>query len=62
MPLSHLKVIDLTRARAGPTCAKLLADWGAKVVKVEGPDDGITGARDGSDFPEPAPQQTQPRA
>lgn len=50
MPLSHLKVIDLTRARAGPTCAKLFADWGAHVIKVEGPDDGITGARDGSDF------------
>ena len=50
MPLSHLKVIDLTRARAGPTCAKLFADWGAQVIKVEGPEDGITGARDGSDF------------
>mgnify|MGYP003339291300 CR=1 FL=1 len=41
MPLSHLKVIDLTRARAGPTCARILADWGAEVIKIEGPDDGI---------------------
>ena len=50
MPLSHLKVIDLTRARAGPNCARVFADWGAQVTKVEGPEDGITGARHGSDF------------
>ena len=50
MPLSHLKVIDLTRARAGPTCARILADWGAEVIKIEGPDDGITGGRHESDF------------
>ena len=50
MPLSHLKVIDLTRARAGPNCARVFADWGAQVTKIEGPEDGITGARDGSDF------------
>ncbi|MGE0874275.1 MAG: CaiB/BaiF CoA transferase family protein [Burkholderiales bacterium] len=52
-PLSHLKVIDLTRVRAGPTCVKQFADWGADVIKVEMPagmaDDGF-GARDGSDF------------
>jgi crotonobetainyl-CoA:carnitine CoA-transferase CaiB-like acyl-CoA transferase len=34
-PLSGLKVIDLTRARAGPTAARQLADWGADVIKVE---------------------------
>ena len=50
MPLSHLKVIDLTRARAGPNCARVFADWGAQVTTIEGPEDGITGARDGSDF------------
>jgi crotonobetainyl-CoA:carnitine CoA-transferase CaiB-like acyl-CoA transferase len=50
MPLSHLKVIDLTRARAGPNCARVFADWGAQVTKIEGPEDGITGARHGSDF------------
>ncbi|MFM9972731.1 MAG: CaiB/BaiF CoA transferase family protein [Burkholderiales bacterium] len=50
MPLSHLKVLDLTRARAGPNCARVFADWGAQVTKIEGPEDGITGARDGSDF------------
>lgn len=52
-PLSHLKVLDLTRVRAGPTCVKQFADWGADVVKVEMPeglgDDGF-GAREGSDF------------
>ena len=36
-PLSKIKVIDLTRARAGPTCVRHLADMGAQVVKVENP-------------------------
>ena len=36
-PLAHIKVIDLTRARAGPTCVRHLADMGAQVVKVENP-------------------------
>ncbi|MGH7267647.1 MAG: CaiB/BaiF CoA transferase family protein [Candidatus Rokuibacteriota bacterium] len=35
LPLSHLTVIDLTRARAGPTAVRQLADMGASVVKVE---------------------------
>src|SRR5436305_13583004 len=53
--LSHLTVLDLTRVRAGPTAVRQLADWGAKVVKIEMPaameeGDGVGGPRDGSDF------------
>ena len=33
--LAGLTVIDLTRARAGPTCVRQFADWGASVIKVE---------------------------
>jgi crotonobetainyl-CoA:carnitine CoA-transferase CaiB-like acyl-CoA transferase len=35
LPLAHIKVIDLTRARAGPTAVRQLADMGADVIKVE---------------------------
>jgi len=52
--LSHLKVIDLTRVRAGPTCARQLADWGADVVMIEMPvAEGTAadfGGRHGGDF------------
>ena len=33
--LKGIVVLDLTRARAGPTCARQLADWGASVTKIE---------------------------
>src|SRR4030081_2932792 len=55
LPVSRFKVIDLTLARAGPSCVRTLADWGADVIRVEPPpDDGevneLVGRRDGSDF------------
>src|SRR5262249_19730399 len=36
--LAKYKVIDLTRARAGPTAVRQLADWGAQVIKIEMPE------------------------
>ncbi|MGA3304943.1 MAG: CoA transferase [Stellaceae bacterium] len=52
LPLSRFKVIDLSRVRAGPTCVRQLADWGAEVVKIEDPkgDGGLGGDRHGPDF------------
>ncbi|HUQ28828.1 MAG TPA: CaiB/BaiF CoA-transferase family protein [Usitatibacter sp.] len=39
-PLSNLKVVELGTLIAGPYCARLLAEFGADVVKVETPGDG----------------------
>lgn len=52
MPLSHIKVIDLCRARAGPTCVRQLSEMGAQVIQIEAPDaeDTGTGDRHGLDF------------
>src|SRR5918911_1267391 len=50
--LSHIKVIDLARARSGPTAVRQLSEMGARVIKVEAPDasDDGTGERHGFDF------------
>jgi len=37
-PLSGYRVVELCTFAAGPTCARLMADWGADVIKVEPPD------------------------
>ncbi len=53
-PLSRFKVLDLTRARAGPTCVRQLVDWGAQAIKIEMPGgrsgDCMGGNRHGFDF------------
>src|SRR5687768_7582820 len=53
--LSRFTVLDLTRVRAGPTCVRQLADWGANAIKIEMPEgldtgEPLGGARDGPDF------------
>jgi crotonobetainyl-CoA:carnitine CoA-transferase CaiB-like acyl-CoA transferase len=51
LPLDGISIIDLTRARAGPTAVRQLADMGASVVKVESRDDpDQTFSRHGFDF------------
>ena len=53
--LQGLKLIDLTRVRAGPSAVRQFADWGADVIKIETPDSiddsgDLSGKREGSDF------------
>lgn len=56
LPLSSYTVLDLTLARAGPTAVRMLADWGANVIRIEPPPNpdskggDVTGGRDSPDF------------
>ena len=55
LALSRFTVLDLTRVRAGPTCVRQLADWGANVIKIDAilEDAGgeqLGGPRHGADF------------
>jgi formyl-CoA transferase len=52
--LAHIRVVDMTQVRAGPTAARQLADWGADVIQVQMPEhmrgDDTLGGQDGSDY------------
>ena len=52
MPLSHLTVLDLTLARAGPTAVRQFADWGANVIRIESPLGGNSITGDSEDDPD----------
>jgi CoA:oxalate CoA-transferase len=47
LPLTGIRVIDLTRILSGPFCTMVLGDLGAEIVKVETPDEGDAVRRQG---------------
>ncbi len=53
-PLSHLRVLDLSRGVAGPYCTRFFAGFGAMVIKIERPGEGDI-SRAAGPFPNDAP-------
>ena len=58
LPLSDLKIIDLSEFVSGPYCTKLLASFGAEIIKIENPDGGDISRRYGA-FPDDTPNPEQ---